>query len=943
MHKQLKQMMVWLSRKRVLLFVLFFSIMFLGSAMYRFAWQNKWLEEEFTKQVKSNDLNNQFAKLSFYIKNAESADRGYVISGDPKFVLNFSATIDSIRATYLQIKQFENRENEIVKAAMYLKADSFIEHKIAFMQLVKSLCDDNDCKAAAALIATNKGVNLSDSITGITTRITESLQAQLKNSQREFLNIRSRNNNLAYSGILVSMLFIALVFCLLLAEIRRTKNISAELFVRKENYRTTLNSLAEGLITTDNIGQVVYMNPAAEQLTGWSWREAKARPLQEIYDVVNEETGRPFENIVSRIIKQGKIIELENNTILKAKNTGRFIISNTAAPLLDSNGNISGAVLVFNNITEKKEIERQLKNSEEKYRNLIEEASDAILIYSFDGTIHEFNKTCYTILGYTKEEYTKLKLTDILVDDIIVNQENYAAILAGETKTLYRHLVRKDGSLMETEVTVKMLADGKAIAFARDITERKKAEAAIRQNEKKFRALVENNDGIIVLTDENFKTFYRSPSAERITGRTNDELAGMGIENVTHPDDTKKLKELWNDLIANPKKLLPASLRFLHKNGSYIFLEGTAVNLLDDENVKAIVINVLDVTQRKKAEAKTKSAIERYDILADATSDTIWDWDIVNNKMLYNDGITKMFGYKGSDVENVVDWWNEKLHPEDFNKVTELLADVFENGLQNFQSTYRFRCADDSFKYIFDRAFVIFDDSGKPTRMIGAMQDITNEIEEEIRTAKAIIDAQEKERRYIGAELHDNVNQILAGSLLILGMVKKDQVDTERSFEFIETGKGHIVNAIQEVRKLSHSLSPASFDDNSLKGSLDDLLLTLNLNNDFAIQFDFEDICNKVNDEIQINLYRILQEQTKNILTYAGASTIEIAVKLIDNVVLLRIYDNGKGFDTKSKKSGIGLSNIKKRAESLSGKFILNSAPGKGCEIIVEIPLKCNE
>ncbi len=1010
----------------------------------------------------------------------------------------------------------------------------------------------------------------------------------------------TQKSNLSYLALSVFVLPCLGILFFLLKTIDKIQKVSDELRVRKENYRITLNSLAEGLISTDKEGNIVYMNPAAERLTNWSWQDAKNQPLHKVYNIINEETGKPIENIVNRILKDRKKIEWENNTILKSKNSDNYIISNHGSPVLDINGNISGAVLLFNDITEKDKIKKALeanvkqyrnliqnlpeavytcsaegyiqlynnaavklwgrqpvagkdlwcgfwktfntdgtylptencpmaiclkegmpvhgkeimaqrpdqsyrhilpypsplfnaegqltgainmlidvtdkkereiliKKTEEKYHTLVEQASDAILIYSFDGTIHDFNKSCYTMLGYTAEEYAKLRLTDILVDEIIVNQDNYTAILAGETKTLYRHLKRKDGSLIETEVTVKMMADGKAIAFARDVTERKRAEEEIRKNEKRFRALIENNNTIIALADENFKPFYRSPSAVRITGWTDDELAGRGLQNLMHPDDINLVKKTWADVIANPGKLQSLSIRSLHKNGSYISMEGTVINLLNDENVKAIVTNMMDVTerknaeeelrsseetkklimdsaldaiismntagiitawtpqaenifgwkaeevigktvaetiipvklrerhymgmqqylktgegrvmnklieisalnregnefpvemviapinqrgiqyfcafirditQRKNAETKTKAAIERYDILARATSDTIWDWDIVNNTMLYNDGITEMFGYNISAVENMVDWWKDKLHSEDFKKVQDSLANVFENGLQRFQLTYRFRCADGSYKHIFDRAFVLFGENGKPTRVIGAMQDVTYQTLEEIRISKAIMDAQEEERRYIGEELHDNVNQILVGSLLNLSRVKDLHKNAEKAFEFIDTTKGHIGDAIQEIRKLSHQLAPATFDDNSLKDIFEKLLFDINLDNLFTINLHFDELNQKnIPDDIQINLYRILQEQTKNILKYAEASIIETAVTLSGNIISLRIFDNGKGFNTMTSKNGIGLGNIKKRAESLSGKFILNSAPGKGCEIIVEIPL----
>ena len=169
-------------------------------------------------------------------------------------------------------------------------------------------------------------------------------------------------------------------------------------------------------------------------------------------------------------------------------------------------------------------------------------------------------------------------------------------------------------------------------------------------------------------------------------------------------------------------------------------------------------------------------------------------------------------------------------------------------------------------------------------------------------------------------------------------MIKKQTI------EYIETTQGYLNNAIDEIRKLSHQLAPASFDDTSLQDIFEELLFTINLNNQYKTSLHFDDM-NKmqVGDEIQINLFRILQEQTKNILKYAEATTIDVSVTQSGNAVRMRIYDNGNGFDIKATGKGIGLSNIKKRAESFEGKFILNSEPGKGCEILVEIPLENND
>ena len=459
------------------------------------------------------------------------------------------------------------------------------------------------------------------------------------------------------------------------------------------------------------------------------------------------------------------------------------------------------------------------------------------------------------------------------------------------------------------------------------------------KKEKLFRALVENNEGIICLIDEKMNVLFRSFSTSQVTGRLVEENTKVAVAEYLHPDDIINVRALMREVIANPGRTVPVSIRLKHKDGRFIWLEGVVKNMIHDAAIAGIITNLRDVSERKKSELGIKLAMERYDILANATSDTIWDWDIVKNTMLYNDGIIKTFGYQASEVENVAGWWKEKLYPEDIKKVAELLEEVFRERLEKFQLTYRFRCADGSYKYIFDRAFVIFDQSGNPCRMIGAMQDVTYRVEEEIRISKAIIDAQEQERRFIGGELHDNVNQLLASSVLALSMVKRNHTKTNAAFEFLETGKAHVLSAVEEVRKLSHKLAPASFDDNSLKDAIEHLLQSFNVNNRFNIKLNFDVLCNTVNGDIQINLYRILQEQVKNIVKYSEASEIEITVAQANDAVMMRIFDNGKGFNVKTAKKGIGLNNIKRRAESFSGKFVLNSAKGKGCEILLELPL----
>ncbi|MEO5893643.1 MAG: PAS domain S-box protein [Ferruginibacter sp.] len=633
----------------------------------------------------------------------------------------------------------------------------------------------------------------------------------------------------AYVFLGTALLMMLSVFASLLREIRHHEKTNNELREKKEHYKVTINSIAEGLITTGKEGEVLYMNPAAEKLTGLSSSEAKNLPLEKVYEPVNKESRKPIKNILSGILRKGQSIQFENSTSVNTKNQHQVILSNSGSPLFDAEGNISGAVLLFNDISERKQNEKKLEDSEIFSRGILDALNSHVAVINSSGTIIKANKAWN---GFALEK----GITD---SEQYGEGSNYLAMC----KSLS---IVEDGTCSEAWEGIKKVFDGKL---------------------------------------DKFYLEYCSP---------------------TSSDD---------------KWFYMRAMKF--------------------ESVETlVVIEHHDITERKKEETKTLKAIEQYDILSKATSDTIWDWDIPHNQILYNDGITKMFGYKVSEVDNAVEWWQKNIHPDDLQRVTEALSEVFKKGIQNLQLEYRFRCSGNTYKSIYDRAFVIYDAQGGPRRIIGAMQDVTYEKEEEKRIAKAIIDAQEQERRYIGQELHDNVNQILAGSLLTIAMAKQKHITIERLFELLNISEEYLVHAIDEVRKLSHRLAPAFFDEMTLKDIFEDLLMKINLDNQFKIKFHFDEKINVLTSgDIQINLYRILQEEVKNILKYSAANAIEITLSLSDNIVQMKTFDNGKGFDLKTVKKGIGLSNIKKRVDSFSGKCIVNSAPGRGCEIIVEIPL----
>ncbi|HEX7847154.1 MAG TPA: sensor histidine kinase [Chitinophagaceae bacterium] len=200
----------------------------------------------------------------------------------------------------------------------------------------------------------------------------------------------------------------------------------------------------------------------------------------------------------------------------------------------------------------------------------------------------------------------------------------------------------------------------------------------------------------------------------------------------------------------------------------------------------------------------------------------------------------------------------------------------------------------------------------------------------------AVVEGQEKERKNIGAELHDNINPMLATAILYLNMASRE----EDKFTHIKSSITIIEDSIQEIRKLSHSLVGPVENDFVLRESLNDLLCSLEQGVSFQISFSAGPLDeNKISDEKKLILYRIVQEQMNNVIKYAQAEKVLVSIQQNGNELLLAIKDNGVGFDTTKKAKGIGLRNIETRLELINGNMVLNTKPGDGCEMIVAVPV----
>jgi PAS domain S-box-containing protein len=226
-------------------------------------------------------------------------------------------------------------------------------------------------------------------------------------------------------------------------------------------------------------------------------------------------------------------------------------------------------------------------------------------------------------------------------------------------------------------------------------------------------------------------------------------------------------------------------------------------------------------------------------------------------------------------------------------------------------------------------------------------QDLTEtfNIEEKLKAEraekqKAILEAsilaQEKERTEIGKELHDNINQMLATAILFQQMALSGEFPVE---EMVKKSGRILEDAIQEIRKLSKSLVGPDMRDAGLVDSVRELVQNISQGTGIEASVSCGKAVETLPDKLKLTLFRIVQEQCNNIVKHANANKLTIKIKMSSKNLSLTISDDGKGFDVKKKRNGIGINNMLSRIEIYNGKLILNSAIGKGCTLEVNIPI----
>ena len=258
----------------------------------------------------------------------------------------------------------------------------------------------------------------------------------------------------------------------------------------REVFRVTLRSIGDAVITTDNAGCVTDINEVGEELTGWSHEEALGQPLDRVFQIVNEVTRKPVESPAMRALRQGVVVGLANHTVLIKKDGTECPIDDSAAPIRDEQGHVSGCVLIFRDVTAQRLNERERAKQLITARllaSIVESSNDAIISKSLDGIIQSWNAAAERLFGFTAEEAVGKHISIVIPHERIAEEDQIIASLkAGKRIEHYETVrVRNDGERIVVSLTISPIKDDAgtvvgASKVVRDITERKRLEDNLR-------------------------------------------------------------------------------------------------------------------------------------------------------------------------------------------------------------------------------------------------------------------------------------------------------------------------------------------------------------------------------------------------------------------------------------------------------------------------------
>lgn len=696
------------------------------------------------------------------------------------------------------------------------------------------------------------------------------------------------------------------------------RRVAAELELSEEKYRTIVDRISDGLLIMDKHWRVLYANQMTDKVFGKPVGYLQGKMMNEEFP---QAVGRPFFNGYLRAMETGELQFVEEYSVV----ADRWLQAN----LYPSE---NGVAVFFRDVTDQRKAEAEVKKSEEQFRILLERMSDGFIVLDTDWRAKYVNRAAEKMFnrppGY---------LLGKRMQDEFPGSEKRPFLLAyGEAvRTGEKQYVEEYAPTIDAWLQANIYPTDNGVAvFFRDITIRKKAELAVakarvqlEESEAKYRTMVERiSDGFMVL-DRNWLVTYINPAAEKLLNRP----AGYLLGKLMHEEFPGALDRPF--FMAYEAALRSGQNKYIEEYSVSInrWFQASIYPGLD-----GVAVFFRDITEQRRAEEEVRKSEEKYRTFIHRITDAFISLDRNWCFTYLNKQAGEMMRRKPEELigKNIWAVLPDAVHSATYRAFNQSLLEQrymlnvdYYASLDLWQENHIYPSADGVSVFI---------------RNITEKKKLELELhdqqkKEQQRMIAVAIEAQEKERNAIAAELHDNVNQILVGTKVMLSVLRDHP---EKAASIIQQCMDNLSDAISENRKIAHELVTPDLRTESLVNQLTDLAAMML--QPAGIEFSLQDEALReelLNEQRKLAVYRVAQEQCTNIVKYAKAGLVVMTLGTEYDQLLFRVTDDGVGADPEKTYKGIGLQNIRNRIAVFGGTVLVNTGKGEGFELEINIPL----
>jgi PAS domain S-box-containing protein len=531
---------------------------------------------------------------------------------------------------------------------------------------------------------------------------------------------------------------------------------------RREVLQVTLRSIGDAVITTDVAGRITSMNPAAESLTGWTQRDAAGRPFDAVFRMVNETTREPVENPAIRALRHGIVTGLADHTVLIRKDGGECAIDDSAAPIVDGQGRVSGCVLIFRDVTNPRQVEqdktRQLLTAR-LLGSIVESSDDAIISKSLDGVIQSWNAAAERLFGHPAERAIGQHISLVIPPERLAEEDQIITSLkAGHRIEHFEtERVRSDGRRLLVSLTISPIKDdeGRVIGaskIVRDVTRQRQAEQRERQlmaetaaANAKFHAFFDQGALFAAITDVHGTVLETNRFSCEDCGYTREQIVGRPFWQGPWWTSSPLLSQQVAAAAAQAAggAVVRVEVPYLLADGGERIADFTIQPITDDTGrVRFLAPTGIDITDRKRAEADR----EKFVTLIENSTDFIGICDLDGTPFFVNRAGLEMVG-----LENIEQARQTPVasffFPEDRSRVMdEFFPLVSQHGHGEIEIRFRHFKTGEA-RWMAYKVLTLPDADGRTVAYATVSQDVTDRKQMDDNLRRLALDLSEADRR----------------------------------------------------------------------------------------------------------------------------------------------------------------------------------------------------